>query len=159
MRRLLPSLAVSAILISTLSGPMLLAQAADQNPAPGQQQSQAQAPNASQNQAPPPPDLRTPNPKRQARFMAKKLGLNPDQQTQLEPILANRDQQIEAIRTDTSLAPRDRRTKVEAVRADTVSKIQALLTPAQQQQFVQMQQNQQARHQQGQQAPPPPPGN
>jgi hypothetical protein len=41
--------------------------------------------------------------------MAKKLGLTADQQAKIEPILADRDQQVQSLRANTTLAANDRR--------------------------------------------------
>ena len=68
------------------------------------------------------------DPNRQVRVMAKKLNLSADQQQQLLPILADRNQQIGAIRNDSSLSPKDRHSKMIAVREDSQNKIRALLT-------------------------------
>ena len=68
------------------------------------------------------------DPNRQVRVMAKKLNLSANQQQQLLPILADRDQQMGAIRNDSSLSPKDRHTKMTAVREDSQNKIKALLT-------------------------------
>jgi periplasmic protein CpxP/Spy len=85
--------------------------------------------------------------------MAKKLGLTPDQVSKIEPILADRDQQMQSLRSDTTLAPQDRRAKVRSVRHDSDGKIEALLSDSQKQQYEQMKQSRRANRQQ-QTAPP-----
>lgn len=146
MRHFSPVL--SAILFTALSGAALLAQTGTPPPPPQDATPQATSPSDMSQ-----PDRQitgrphhAPNPKHQARVMAKKLGLSADQQSQLEPILADRDQQMQSLYADTSLAPRDRHQKMKALRDDSQQKISAILTPAQQQEFVQMQQEQHGHH-------------
>jgi hypothetical protein len=81
--------------------------------------------------------------------MARALGLNPDQVAKIEPILADRDQQVQSVRSDTSLAPNDRKAKMHGIRQDSDSRIEALLTDTQKQQYEQIKQSRKAnRHQQ-----------
>lgn len=78
------------------------------------------------------------NPNRQAKRLAKQLNLSQDQVSQIEPILADRDQQMQALRGDSSLAPADRRTKAKGIMDDSNSKIEAVLNDQQKQQYEQM---------------------
>jgi Spy/CpxP family protein refolding chaperone len=100
------------------------------------------------------------NPEHQARELARQLGLSRAQVAQIRPILADRQQQIESLRVDSSLAPRDRRVKVQGVMRDSRTRIEAVLTDSQKQQFEQMLVDRHARRQeQGQpqgQTPAPP---
>lgn len=101
--------------------------------------------------APPVDRQHAPNPANAARHLGKQLGLSQDQVTQLEPILADREQQVASVRSDTSLTPRDRRAKLRSIQQESRGKIEALLTDAQKQQFEQMLQDRRARrHQQPQ---------
>ena len=77
-----------------------------------------------------------PNPNHQAKELSKKLGLSPDQAAQLEPILADRDQKIEALNANTSLDPKSMRQQRRAINVDADQKVNAILTPAQQQQYA-----------------------
>ncbi|BFI97558.1 MAG: hypothetical protein RSP_30680 [Rhodanobacter sp.] len=88
-----------------------------------------------------------PDPQKQAHRLANKLGLDADQQSKLAAILSDRQQQVAALRADSSLSKPDRKTKLLAVRQGSESQIQALLTPAQQQQYAQLQQAMKARRQ------------
>ncbi|HWF45536.1 MAG TPA: hypothetical protein VG168_00905 [Bryobacteraceae bacterium] len=85
---------------------------------------------------------RTPDPARQAKHLAKQLNLTPDQVNQIEPILADRIQQMEAIHNDSSLSKQDRVAKMRALRQDSVAKIKSLLTSDQQQKYDQILQQQ-----------------
>ena len=51
------------------------------------------------------------NPDKMAAHLAKKLNLSADQQAQIKPILADRQQQMQALRADTSLSKEDRHAK------------------------------------------------
>jgi Spy/CpxP family protein refolding chaperone len=89
------------------------------------------------------------NPNRQAKHLAKELGLSQDQVAQIKPILADRDQQIQTLRGDTSLAPQDRHEKMRSIMQDSKSKIEAVLNDSQKQQFEQMLANRRAHHKGG----------
>jgi protein CpxP len=81
--------------------------------------------------------------------MAKQLGLTPDQVSKIEPILADRDQQVQTLRADTALAPGDRKAKMHGIRQDSDSRIEAILNDTQKQQYEQIKQSRKAnRHQQ-----------
>ena len=139
MRRFIPSLALGTALIAGLSGSALLAQ--DQ--APPAASAQSPAPSSAQ------PPLHIPNPRHQTKKMAKELALTPDQQSKIEPILADRDQQMVSLRSDTTLLPKDRKAKAHAILQDSDSKIEALLNDSQKQQYEQIKQARKAnRHQQ-----------
>ncbi len=70
--------------------------------------------------------------------MAKKLNLSQDQQNQLKPIFESQHQQAKAIKSDTSLTPDQKKEKFQALRQDTMAKMNNILTPEQQQQWQQM---------------------
>lgn len=89
------------------------------------------------------------NPNRQAKHLAKELGLSQDQVAQIKPILADRDQQIQSLRGDNSLAPQDRREKMRGIMQDSKSKIEAVLNDSQKQQFEQMLASRRAHHKGG----------
>jgi protein CpxP len=79
--------------------------------------------------------------------MAKKLGLTADQQAKIEPILADRDQQVQTLRANTALAPNDRKAQLRSLVQDSDSKIEAFLNDNQKQQYEQMKQNRRAKRQ------------
>jgi Spy/CpxP family protein refolding chaperone len=84
---------------------------------------------------------RAPDPEKQAARLAKHLGLNDDQAAKITTILQDRQQQLAATRSDSSLSQQDRRAKLRSIQQDTDSQINALLTPDQQKQYAQMKQN------------------
>lgn len=136
-------------------GATAAAPAQTQNTAPAQAQAPAEqnavpAQNAApaQNDAlpPPPPDARRgPNPHRQARMMARKLGLTAEQEAAVEPILASRDKRMAEVRGNAALAPAMRRARVRRIGRESVREINALLTDAQKKEFKQMRQEQRAK--------------
>lgn len=119
--------ALTFLLAGTLAGGSLaVAQAA-----------QPSTPDASQPPAATAP-AHTPNPQRQAARIAKQLNLTADQTAKLEPILADRDQKITAVRANTSLAPKDARKQIRAIVENTRTQLSTVLTPDQLQQLKSM---------------------
>lgn len=136
MRTFFPSIALGSLLAVGLSGSALLAQ--DQS-----------APPAATAQAPAQRPAHVPNPRHQAKKMAKALALTPDQVSKIEPILADRDQQVQSLRSDTTLAPNDRKAKMHSIRQESDTRIEAILNDTQKQQYEQIKQSHKAnRHQQ-----------
>ena len=80
------------------------------------------------------------DPDRQLQHMTRVLGLSADQQTQIKPLLVDRQQKMEAVFQDQSLAPRDRRAKMQSIRQDAQTKIEAVLSDQQKQTFESMRQ-------------------
>jgi periplasmic protein CpxP/Spy len=93
------------------------------------------------------PKHAAPDPQKQAARLTKRLGLSDDQSTKIATILQNRQQQVAAARSDSSLSPQDRRAKVHSIQQDTDSQINAVLTPAQQTQYANMKQQMKQRMQ------------
>jgi Spy/CpxP family protein refolding chaperone len=87
-----------------------------------------------------------PDPQKQTARLSRKLQLTPDQAAKIEPILANRLQQMQQLRGDTSSSKRDVHQKMRALKQDTDSQIQAILTDSQRQQYQQMQQQAMQKH-------------
>jgi periplasmic protein CpxP/Spy len=91
------------------------------------------------------------DPNHQLKMLTKRLNLTADQQNQLLPILTDRQQQMQAIRNDNTLAPKDRRAKMRALREDSEAKIKNVLTDDQKQTYDQMRERAQQRREQRQQ--------
>jgi hypothetical protein len=81
------------------------------------------------------------DPGQQLRRLTKKLNLTSEQQSQLLPILTDRQQQMAALRNDSSLSAQDRHAKAKALREDSDFKIKAVLNDNQKQQYQQLQQH------------------
>lgn len=99
---------------------------------------QAQDQNAPAAQTAPQTQPKAPNPARQARRLGRQLGLSPDQVSQIEPILADRQQQLLNVRSDATLTLQQRRAQVRSIMQGSKSKIEAVLTDPQKQQYEQM---------------------
>jgi hypothetical protein len=88
------------------------------------------------------------DPDQQLAMMTKRYNLSTDQQSQIKPILVSQQQQMAALRGDSSLLPEDRRAKMQSMRSDSNTKIEAILNDDQKKQFEQDQQRIQERMQQ-----------
>ena len=98
-------------------------------------------PTAQQQQpAPPQGNMRkhAPNPNHEAKRLSRQLSLTPAQSSQLEPILADRDARMATLHSDTTVDPRTMHKQGHAIELDTQGKINALLTPQQQQLYSDM---------------------
>jgi periplasmic protein CpxP/Spy len=140
MRNFFSSVALGSVLVVGLSGNALLAQ-------------EQSAPPAAYAQSPAPRPAHVPNPRHQAKKMAKQLGLTRDQVAKIEPILAGRDQQMQGLRSDTTLAPNDRKAKMHGIRQESDSQIESLLNDSQKQQYEQIKQSRKANRRQQTAAP------
>ena len=78
-----------------------------------------------------------PNPQRETKMLTKRLGLSADQAAQVEPILADRAQRMEAL-TSAQGDPASMKAQRRSIMEDTRQKLDAVLTPAQQQELAQM---------------------
>jgi protein CpxP len=86
------------------------------------------------------------------------LNLTDDQKSKLRPIIADENQQMEALRNDTSMTQAQKVDKANQIRAQASPKIKAVLTPEQLQKLAQLQQDR-ARQQQQESQPATPPSN
>jgi Spy/CpxP family protein refolding chaperone len=137
------------VLGALLSASVMFAQAPDATQAPA-----ATAPQAAPSQ--PGDQHRHFDPQRFAAHLGQRLSLSSDQVAQITPILTARQQQMQTLRADASLSEQDRHTKAHAIMQDTNTKIEAVLTDPQKQQFEQMlAQRRQHRHNHEQQSSQP----
>ena len=96
------------------------------------------------------------NPDAQLQHLTRALDLSADQQSQIKPILEDRQQKMQALFQDQSLSREDRHSKVQAIRSDSTAKIEAVLNDQQKQKFEAMQQRMQERqHGRGDASAPP----
>jgi protein CpxP len=86
------------------------------------------------------------------------LNLTDDQKAKLRPIIADENQQMEALRNDNSISQTQKIDKANQIRAQASPKIKAVLTPEQLQKLAQLQQDR-ARQQQQESQPATPPSN
>jgi Spy/CpxP family protein refolding chaperone len=94
------------------------------------------------------------DPDRQLQHLTKELDLTADQQSQIKPVLVDRQQKLQSLFQDQSLSQDDRRAKARSLIGDSNSKIEAVLNDEQKQKFEAMQQR--MRHG-GPGGPPPSP--
>jgi Spy/CpxP family protein refolding chaperone len=127
------------LLGALLSATIVFAQAPDSNQAPAANAAQA-APSQ------PGQQHRNFDPSQFAAHLGKRLSLSSDQVAQITPILTARQQQMQTLRADASLTEQDRHAKRHAIMQDTNSKIEAVLTDTQKQQFEQMLAQRHQRH-------------
>ncbi|RAO74502.1 hypothetical protein [Dyella jiangningensis] len=71
------------------------------------------------------------DPQQQIERLTKHLQLTPDQQAKILPILQQRDQQLQALRSDSGLKPADRRAKAMSIVQSSDQQVDALLTEPQ----------------------------
>jgi protein CpxP len=74
---------------------------------------------------------RHPSPQREAAMLSRRLNLTPDQTSRLEPILADRDQKLATLKSNTALSEQDFKQQRHAIQADTMQQFQSVLTPEQ----------------------------
>ncbi len=96
------------------------------------------------------------NPEHEAAMLSKRLNLTSDQQAKLEPILADRDQKVTALKSDTSLTPDQKKAQFKAIHQDMKQQLSTILTPDQLQQ-LHSSQHHHGRHSQTQPLPQPAP--
>jgi periplasmic protein CpxP/Spy len=87
------------------------------------------------------------SPDRQLQRLSEALSLTDDQKNQIRPILEDRHQKVQSIRSDDTLSRQDRRSKMRSVFEESSSKIRAVLNDDQKQKFEQMQQRRRERMQ------------
>jgi periplasmic protein CpxP/Spy len=95
------------------------------------------------------------DPQQQAAFLAKRLNLTSDQQSKLEPILADRDQKIATLRSDTSLTPDQKKEQLRTIHQNTKQQLSSILTPEQMEQMKSFRGHRGSHHQGQPQTPPP----
>ena len=81
-----------------------------------------------------PPGMRGPN----FDQLAQQLELTDDQKPKVKSILDAQNQKMRDLRNDTSLAPEDRRPKMQSIREETATQLKAVLTPDQFEKFQKM---------------------
>ena len=75
------------------------------------------------------------SPQRETARLSKKLNLSPEQSAKIEPILADRNQKMTALRNDSSISPLVMQQKMKALHQQTKQQLATVLTPEQLQQI------------------------
>jgi periplasmic protein CpxP/Spy len=114
----------------------------------------AQPPSTQQNA----PSTASPNSAQAQANEDNPLNLTDEQKAKLRPIIADENQQMEALRNDNSMSQAQKIDKANQIRAQASPKIKAVLTPEQLQKLAQLQQDR-ARQQQQESQPATPPSN
>jgi len=81
------------------------------------------------------------SPDEELQRLDKALKLNDDQKGQIKPILEDRQQKMQSLRSDTSLSQQDRWGKMRSIREDSNGKIRNVLNDDQKKKFDEMQQH------------------
>jgi Spy/CpxP family protein refolding chaperone len=101
------------------------------------------------------------DPERRVEMMQRRLDLNASQTAQIRQIFTESRGKMEAIRSNSSLAPEDRRAQMMTLHQGEQARIRAVLTPDQQTKYDAMQARMRERRGdeggQGAPLPPPPP--
>ena len=97
------------------------------------------------------------DPDRQLQHLTRMLDLTSDQQDKIKPLLQERQQKMQALFQDQSLAPEDRRTQARTIMEGTNNSIKAVLTDDQKQKFEAMQERMRRNRPMGGPGGPPPP--
>lgn len=79
--------------------------------------------------------------------LGEKLNLSDDQKAQIKPIIADRQQKMQALRSDTSLRRGQKGRQMKSIMEDSDKKINAILTADQQKQYAELKQQMKERRQ------------
>jgi protein CpxP len=97
------------------------------------------------------------DPAQQLAGMTKRYNLSTDQQNQVKTILMDQQQRMQLLRLDSSLSPDEKKAKMQSIRSDSNSKIEAILNDDQKKQFERDHQSTREHTQQRPQDGEPPP--
>ena len=75
------------------------------------------------------------DPDQRLAHMTKRYNLTADQQSQIKPLLQDEQQQMQALRSDTSTPREDKHAKMQSIHQASTQKIEAVLTDDQKQKF------------------------
>ncbi len=87
-------------------------------------------------------------PETHLQMLTEKLNLTDEQKAKIKPILQDQEQQLKAIRDDTSLSQEQKSAKKKAIHESFHEQINSVLTPEQQAKFKQMKQEAMEKHHQ-----------
>ena len=122
---------------------------------------QTSNPPASPEAAPPPPPPdggpRRGNPEHRIEMLQHELNLTPEQTTQVRAFFGAERTRMEALRSNSALAPQDRRTQMMAIHQDSETKMHSILTSDQATKYDAMQAHMREHRDGGEPPPPPPP--
>lgn len=87
-------------------------------------------------------------PETHLQMLTEKLNLTDEQKAKLKPILQDQEQQLKAVRDDTSLSQEQKIAKKKAIHESFHDQINSVLTPEQQDKFKQMKHEAMEKHHQ-----------
>lgn len=96
-----------------------------------------------------------PNAQEEAAWLTKKLNLSSDQTAKLEPILADRDQKMSALWSNTSISQDEKKQQMRTIHQDLNQQLSTLLSPDQIEQMKSMHHGHHGPHHPQSQTPPP----
>jgi protein CpxP len=135
MKRIL----LSASLVLALSGSLVFAQSTTTPASPAGKHFHHHRPNAQE----------------EAAWLTKKLNLSSDQTAKLEPILADRDQKMSALWSNTSISQDEKKQQMRTIHQDLNQQLSTVLTPEQLEQMKSMHHGHHGPHHPQSQTPPP----
>ena len=147
---------LSFALVLAISLPAVAQSPANNSSSPSTPAQAAPAPPSSMQQSA--PSTASPNSSQAQANEDNPLNLTDEQKAKLRPIIADENQQMEALRNDNSMSQQQKIDKANQIRAQASPKIKAVLTPEQLQKLAQMQQDR-VRQQQQESQPATPPSN
>jgi len=80
-----------------------------------------------------------PSPEQRVEMLTEQLKLTNDQQQNIKLILEDESEQMQSLRSNTSLTQQERRSKMQEIRQNTKTQMNSILTPEQQTQLQQAQ--------------------
>ena len=98
------------------------------------------------------------NPQQEAAWLSKKLSLSSDQTAKLEPILADRNQKMTELWSNTSITPEEKKQQMRTIHQNTKQQLATVLTPDQLEQMKSMHHHHHGAPGQGQPLAAPPAG-
>ena len=98
------------------------------------------------------------DPQQEAAWLSKKLNLSSDQTAKLEPILADRDQKMTALWSNSSITPDEKKQQMRTIHENTKQQLATVLTPDQLEQMKSMHRHHHGAPGQGQPQAAPPAG-
>ena len=93
-----------------------------------------------QDQESPAVTKKLPSPDEVVDVLGSKLNLSDDQKAQITPIIEERRQKLQALRSDTSMRPFQKKRKMKSIFDDSDKKIKAVLNDEQRKQYAQIEQ-------------------
>ena len=98
------------------------------------------------------------DPQQEAAWLSKKLNLSSDQTAKLEPILADHNQKMTALWSNTSITPEEKKQQMRTIHQNTKQQLATVLTPEQLEQMKSMHHHHHGAPGQGQPQAAPPTG-